>query len=187
MTTIDQINELRAELRSCYFTKEERAAAEAELAALIAQEQPAAEHPKLKLHRQAGDTGVDFAQARPEARDQDPVLRRDRGILRDRLEPAPMRQLSTARFGGPFSSRRCSADDSRAFVSDGAGRERAAPLPPPVRNDGPSSGPWCRCAPIFSAGKHLRTGSVRSTSHSSGPCSWTHPNVRHKGARVARS
>lgn len=43
MTTIDQINELRAELRSCYFTKEERAAAEAELAALIVQEQAAAE------------------------------------------------------------------------------------------------------------------------------------------------
>ncbi|MET3595216.1 putative transcriptional regulator [Mesorhizobium shonense] len=43
MTTIDQINELRAELCSCYFTKEERAAAEAELAALIAQEQAAAE------------------------------------------------------------------------------------------------------------------------------------------------
>ncbi|MBY5774819.1 hypothetical protein HFN63_32825 [Rhizobium leguminosarum] len=39
MTTIDQINELRAELWSCYFTKEERAAAEAELAALIAQAQ----------------------------------------------------------------------------------------------------------------------------------------------------
>ncbi|MBB4232337.1 hypothetical protein [Rhizobium mongolense] len=37
MTTIDQVNELRAELRSCYFTKEERAKAEAELAALIAQ------------------------------------------------------------------------------------------------------------------------------------------------------
>ncbi|MDQ0563037.1 hypothetical protein QO004_004846 [Rhizobium mesoamericanum] len=37
MTTIDQINELRAELRSCDFTREERAAAEAELAALIAQ------------------------------------------------------------------------------------------------------------------------------------------------------
>ncbi|MDX8499120.1 hypothetical protein RFM99_11900 [Mesorhizobium sp. VK4C] len=43
MTTIDQISELRAELRSCYFTKEERAAAEAELAALIAQEKDAAE------------------------------------------------------------------------------------------------------------------------------------------------
>ncbi|WP_198294201.1 hypothetical protein [Ensifer sp. BR816] len=43
MTTIDQINELRAELRSCYFTKEERAAAEAEMAALIAQAQAEAE------------------------------------------------------------------------------------------------------------------------------------------------
>lgn len=39
MTTIDQINELRAELRGCVFTKEERVAAEAELAALIAQAQ----------------------------------------------------------------------------------------------------------------------------------------------------
>lgn len=39
MTTLDQINELRAELRSCYFTKTERAVAEAELAALLAQAQ----------------------------------------------------------------------------------------------------------------------------------------------------
>ncbi|EPR21147.1 hypothetical protein L905_06970 [Agrobacterium sp. TS43] len=39
MTTIDQINELRAELRSCYFTKTERAMAKAELAALVAQAQ----------------------------------------------------------------------------------------------------------------------------------------------------
>lgn len=39
MTTLDQITELRAELRSCYFTKSERAMAEAELAALIAQAQ----------------------------------------------------------------------------------------------------------------------------------------------------
>lgn len=39
MTTIDQINELRLELRSCFFTRDERAAAEAELAALIAQAQ----------------------------------------------------------------------------------------------------------------------------------------------------
>lgn len=37
MTTLDQINELRAELLSCYFTRQERAAAEAELAALVAQ------------------------------------------------------------------------------------------------------------------------------------------------------
>lgn len=37
MTTIDQINELRAELQSCFFTKKERAAAEAELADLMAQ------------------------------------------------------------------------------------------------------------------------------------------------------
>ncbi|MDL2403151.1 hypothetical protein PY650_18515 [Rhizobium calliandrae] len=37
MTTIDQINELRAELRSCLFAPEERAAAEAELAVLVAQ------------------------------------------------------------------------------------------------------------------------------------------------------
>lgn len=39
MTTLDQINELSAELRSCYFTKTERAVAEAELAALVAQAQ----------------------------------------------------------------------------------------------------------------------------------------------------
>ncbi|UWU19563.1 hypothetical protein N2599_36640 (plasmid) [Rhizobium sullae] len=39
MTTLDQINELRAELRNCFFTRDERAAAEAELAALIAQAQ----------------------------------------------------------------------------------------------------------------------------------------------------
>lgn len=39
MTTLDQINELRAELRSCYFAKTERAMAEAELAALIGQAQ----------------------------------------------------------------------------------------------------------------------------------------------------
>ncbi|WP_223568944.1 hypothetical protein [Agrobacterium tumefaciens] len=39
MTTLDQINELRRELRSCYFTKTKRAAAEAELAALVAQAQ----------------------------------------------------------------------------------------------------------------------------------------------------
>ncbi|WCK80380.1 MULTISPECIES: hypothetical protein [Rhizobium/Agrobacterium group] len=39
MTTLDQINELRAELRSCYFTKAERAMAEAELAALVAKAQ----------------------------------------------------------------------------------------------------------------------------------------------------
>ncbi|MFD2051935.1 hypothetical protein ACFSQT_01810 [Mesorhizobium calcicola] len=43
MTTIDHINELRAELRSCCFTRKERIAAEAELAALIAQEQAEAE------------------------------------------------------------------------------------------------------------------------------------------------
>ncbi|TCU14870.1 sulfite exporter TauE/SafE family protein [Rhizobium sullae] len=39
MNTLDQINELCSELRSCYFTKDERAAAEAELAALVAQPQ----------------------------------------------------------------------------------------------------------------------------------------------------
>ncbi len=39
MTTLDQINELRAELRSCYFTKTERAVVEAELAALVAKAQ----------------------------------------------------------------------------------------------------------------------------------------------------
>lgn len=44
MTTMDQIIELRAELRSCYFTKKERAAAKAELAALIAKAQADDEH-----------------------------------------------------------------------------------------------------------------------------------------------
>lgn len=39
MTTLDQINELRAELRSCYFTRTGRSVAEAELAALVAQAQ----------------------------------------------------------------------------------------------------------------------------------------------------
>ncbi|WP_320196520.1 hypothetical protein RMR10_026195 (plasmid) [Agrobacterium rosae] len=39
MTTLDQINELHAELRSCYFTKTERAVAEAELVALVAKAQ----------------------------------------------------------------------------------------------------------------------------------------------------
>ncbi|TCR74083.1 hypothetical protein [Rhizobium sp. BK376] len=39
MTTLDQVNELRAELRSCFFTKTERAMAEAELATLVAQAQ----------------------------------------------------------------------------------------------------------------------------------------------------
>lgn len=39
MTILDQINELRAELRSCYFTKTERAAAAADLAAIVAQAQ----------------------------------------------------------------------------------------------------------------------------------------------------
>ena len=44
MTTMDQIIELRAELRHCYFTKKERAAAKAELAALIAKAQVEDEH-----------------------------------------------------------------------------------------------------------------------------------------------
>ena len=43
-------------------------------------------------------------KARPEARNQYPFSRRDRGVLRDRLEPAPMRCFE-ARFGGPFSTR----------------------------------------------------------------------------------
>jgi len=44
MTTMDQIIELRAELRNCYFTKKERAAAKAELAALIAKAQAEDKH-----------------------------------------------------------------------------------------------------------------------------------------------
>ncbi len=44
MTTMDQIIELRAELRNCYFTNKELAAAKAELAALIAKAQDEDEH-----------------------------------------------------------------------------------------------------------------------------------------------
>lgn len=44
MTIMDQIIELRTELRSCYFTKKERAEAKAELAALIAMAQAEDEH-----------------------------------------------------------------------------------------------------------------------------------------------
>ncbi|MCW8060482.1 hypothetical protein [Agrobacterium tumefaciens] len=44
MTTMDQIIELRAELRYCYLTKKERAAAKAELASLIAKAQAEDEH-----------------------------------------------------------------------------------------------------------------------------------------------
>lgn len=44
MTTMDQIIELRAELRHCYFNKKERAAAKAELAALISKVQAGDEH-----------------------------------------------------------------------------------------------------------------------------------------------
>jgi len=44
MTTMDEIIELRAELRNCYFTKKERAAAKAKLAALIAKAQAEDEH-----------------------------------------------------------------------------------------------------------------------------------------------
>ena len=44
MTTMDEIIELRAELRNCYFTKKERAAAKVQLAALIAKAQAEDEH-----------------------------------------------------------------------------------------------------------------------------------------------
>ena len=37
MFTIDHINELRAELAGCFFSKDERRALEAELAALVAE------------------------------------------------------------------------------------------------------------------------------------------------------
>ena len=37
MFTIDHINELRAELAGCFFSREERRALEAELAALLAE------------------------------------------------------------------------------------------------------------------------------------------------------
>jgi len=48
----DQIHQLQAELHSCFFTKVERAKAQAELAALIAQEQAKSEktcqgHPRI--------------------------------------------------------------------------------------------------------------------------------------------
>ncbi|WP_167480975.1 hypothetical protein [Mesorhizobium waimense] len=55
MTTIDHINELRAELRSCCFTRKERIAAEAELAALIAQEQADAEQFARNIEAFAAD------------------------------------------------------------------------------------------------------------------------------------
>ena len=41
MAIIDQINELRAELRFCVFSKKERAGVEAELAVLIAKKDAA--------------------------------------------------------------------------------------------------------------------------------------------------
>jgi hypothetical protein len=44
MTTMDEIIELRAELRHCYFTKKERIAAKAQLAALIAKAKAEDEH-----------------------------------------------------------------------------------------------------------------------------------------------
>jgi hypothetical protein len=44
MTTEDEIIQLRAELRYCYFTKKERIAAKAQLAALIEKAQAEDEH-----------------------------------------------------------------------------------------------------------------------------------------------
>ncbi|WP_170971418.1 hypothetical protein [Mesorhizobium sp. GR13] len=44
MTTMDEIIELRAELRHCYFTKKERIAAKAQLAVLIAKAHAEDEH-----------------------------------------------------------------------------------------------------------------------------------------------
>ena len=57
MFTIDQINELRAELAGCVFTQQERSRVEAELAALIA-ERDAAELADLEA----------FAEGRPDHR-----------------------------------------------------------------------------------------------------------------------
>ena len=46
----DQIHQLQAELHSCFFTKVERAKAQAELAALIAQEQAKSEKRAKDIH-----------------------------------------------------------------------------------------------------------------------------------------
>ncbi len=46
----DQIQQLRAELHSCFLTKAERAKAKAELAALIAQEQAQSEKRAKEIH-----------------------------------------------------------------------------------------------------------------------------------------
>ena len=51
----DQIQELRAELRSCFFTKAERAKAQAELAALIAQEQAESKKRAEDIHEFLAD------------------------------------------------------------------------------------------------------------------------------------
>ncbi|WP_189521363.1 MULTISPECIES: hypothetical protein [unclassified Mesorhizobium] len=56
MTTLDQINELRAELQSCFFTKAERASAEAELASLLAQ----AQSEKEQFERHLGEILADL-------------------------------------------------------------------------------------------------------------------------------
>jgi len=46
----DQIHQLQTELHSCFFTKVERAKAQAELAALIAQEQAKSEKRAKDIH-----------------------------------------------------------------------------------------------------------------------------------------
>ncbi len=51
----DQIHQLRAELRSCFLTKAERAKAQAELAALIAQEQAESEKRAEDIHEFLAD------------------------------------------------------------------------------------------------------------------------------------
>ena len=51
----DQINELRAELHACFFTKVERVQAKAELAALIAQEQAESEKRAEDIHEFLAD------------------------------------------------------------------------------------------------------------------------------------
>ena len=53
---------------------------------------PRRHRPAAPRPRQGDPPLFPQGQSRPEARDKDPVLRRDQGIVRDRLEPAPMRR-----------------------------------------------------------------------------------------------
>jgi len=52
--------------------------------------------------RQGDQPLLPQGKARPEAGHQDPVLCRDRSVLRDRLEPAPMRRSASASAGHSY-------------------------------------------------------------------------------------